>query len=76
MTTLHQVAMPPQHRARADHKPEPTHHRARQRHQQHREEHPVLEPKSRAPATERSLQDGQLMAQGKDLDVPLAIGRQ
>ena len=66
--------MPPQHRVWADQEPEPTQHCTRQRHQQHGEEHPVLGPKSRALVTELSLQDGQLMAQGEDLDVPLAVG--
>ncbi|WP_410677329.1 hypothetical protein [Amycolatopsis sp. cmx-4-68] len=72
MTVFHQVAMRPQHRVGIDQEPEE--HSAGQRHQQRCKEDPVLGTKSRALVTELALQDGQLVAQGEDLDVPLAVG--
>jgi hypothetical protein len=38
------------------------------------EERPVLRSKSWASVAELSLQDGELVAQGEDLDVVLAVG--
>ena len=69
-------SVPPQHPARTDQQPEPTDSRARQPHEQCREERPILRPQSWPPVTELSLQDGELMAQNEDLNVVLAVRHQ
>ncbi len=61
MAALHQVAMPPQYRDRADQKPEPTQPRAGQGHEQSGEQRPVLRSQPRALITELSAQDRELM---------------
>jgi hypothetical protein len=62
VAVIHQVAMPPQHRVRADQEPEPAQRRAGQRHEERCEERPVLGPESWALAAELPLQDGELVA--------------
>jgi hypothetical protein len=74
VAAFHQVAMPPQHGVGADQEPESTQSRARHRHQQRGEQRPVLRPQPWALITELSLQDGDLVALGEDLDVLLAVG--
>jgi hypothetical protein len=74
VTVFDQVAMPPQHGVRADQQPQPAQRRAGHRDQQCRQERSVLGSKSRALTTKLALQDAQLVAQGEDLDVLLAVG--
>jgi hypothetical protein len=73
VTTLDQVAVPTHHRVRTDQQPEPAHSPPRQRRQQSGEERPLVRPEPHTPATELSLRDSELMTQGQDLDIPIAV---
>jgi hypothetical protein len=57
-----QVAMPSQHGVRADQQSDAAQCRAGQRHEQRREERPVLGPQLWALVAQLSLQDGELVA--------------
>ncbi|WP_143116495.1 hypothetical protein [Lentzea xinjiangensis] len=73
MAALHQVAVPPQHRIRADQQPEPTQRRTGEGHEQGCEQRPVLRLQPCTLISELPAQDCELMAQSENLDVLLTI---
>jgi hypothetical protein len=74
MAVFHQVAVPPQHRVRADQQPKPAQRRAGQRHEQCRQKYPIFGPELHALASELPLHDGELVTQSENLDVLLTVG--
>jgi hypothetical protein len=62
MAALRHVAMPPQHRVRADQQPDPAQRRAGQGDEQGCEQHPVLRPQLWALIAELPVQDRELVA--------------